>query len=211
MKEMRMEAQDLTTDAISSNSEESSEDISLPTPHSLKRKQPLVKFSNLEQLKTSTPNPKKLKSHDGNRKASSISGIEISEENSMSGDFVKFRLDVNRKLDEIYKQQLLSAEEIKLLRQRLAKAPVREEVANFKLPIDNKEEFDEVEEKLNEADMKNSFIQLLASFGGSNVQNVVHCMMNGVLNRHLAVQFSLRGKVKYQFSSTKVMECVIGE
>ena len=145
---------------------------------------------------------------------------ETSDMESNIKDLIKFEIglmreDINKKLEEIYKVQLISSEDIKLIKKKVTQQTQSVERVNvpeeFTLPIKTKLEFDELEEKLTSDAMKTSFIVLLSSFGGANTRSIVHCIMNGVMTPHLAINFSLRGKSKVSFSTTTIFTCIVGK
>ena len=121
----------------------------------------------------------------------------------------------NSKLDKIYELCLHSYEEVKIIKKmQIKNKDVTEDdsLCQISLPLKTLQQFNEVDDKLvGDAQFKKSLVRKLSAFGGNTLSNVVHFMMNGLLDKNLAVQFSLQGKTKNKFRSTNIFSCILGE
>lgn len=77
------------------------------------------------------------------------------------------------------------------------------------LPLRTVSEFNELEERLNDELVKSHLLNRLATFGGTHLRGLTHSIMNGVLAKELAVQFSLQGKNKKKFAGTNFHQCML--
>ena len=121
----------------------------------------------------------------------------------------------NSKLDKIYELCLHSYEEVKIIKKmQIKNKDVTEDdnLCQISLPLKTLQQFNEVDDKLvGDAQFKKSLVRKLSAFDGNTLSNVVHFMMNGLLDKNLAVQFSLQGKTKNKFRSTNIFSCILGE
>ena len=73
------------------------------------------------------------------------------------------------------------------------------------------DQFEVLENELSNDAFKTSLIKRLSTVGGSQLNSVIHGIMNTVLGSVLATKFSLYGKYdKNAFCATKLYSCVLG-
>ena len=82
------------------------------------------------------------------------------------------------------------------------------------LPIKSMEELEYLEQliAMNSEERRNLIARLL-SYGGSHLRSVVHNMMNNLLDKNVAVQFTLHGRShkKRKFIDLKIFTCLQGK
>lgn len=124
--------------------------------------------------------------------------------------------DLNSKLDKLCTLFVHLSEDMKIVKKMITKKNIENKNITdslsyeLSLPIKSIEEFHDVEKKVMEIGFRNFLITKLSTFGGNTLSNVVHFMMNGLLDRNLAVKFSLQGKTKEKFKSTNLFSCILG-
>ena len=126
--------------------------------------------------------------------------------------------ELNGKLDKIYTLLVHLSEDMKTVKKMMPKTILNIGNANndsilhaISLPIKSMEEFHGMEKRVMETDFRKFLINKLSTYGGNTLSNVVHFMMNGLLDRSLAVKFSLQGKTKEKFKSTNIFSCILGK
>lgn len=149
--------------------------------------------------------------------------IAIPVEESQSVQQMKCLIEanetLNNKLDKLYTIVVHLSEDIKIVKKMLTKQNAEKttnddimyDLSHITLPIKTMDEFNDVEKRVQEADFRKCLINKLSTYGGNTISNIVHFMMNGLLERNLAVKFSLQGKTKEKFKDTHLFSCILGK
>ena len=136
----------------------------------------------------------------------------------MKESFLDMKDFIFIKLGTLYEEQNKLAADVSRIRKIVKKSTgianesfdVEGERVTFSLPLRSLAEFDYLEEQLNNLQVKKQLMKELTTFGGSDLKRVIHSIMNGMLDKHLAVQLSLQGKKKKKFAGTNLYNCVVG-
>jgi hypothetical protein len=121
----------------------------------------------------------------------------------------------DKALKEIHKEVVEGREEVKLLKKYFRKSEGQSftDASNLPaLPITTLEDLERMENVLCTEEETRCLVNKLGIIGGSQIRSVINNMMNHVLDRKVAVHFSLHGKTsKKSFKDLKLYPCILGK
>ena len=107
-------------------------------------------------------------------------------------------------MDNLFAEFLKSSADLSRIRKFLKNADIpivteesqegKEENTALTLPLRTMDDFESLEESLKNLQIQKLLVRKLGTYGCSDLKRVIHSIMNGLLDPHLAVKISLQGK-----------------